>query len=220
MTIITNLLKAILYECCEPSHERIISDSKAFQDAEKMALEDLQAYAQKDPASSQDLTILAQTSTSYSAVLHYRLAHSLIQEPINALDAEVENYAHLISCRGKLKSGAEIHFKAEIGKRFVLDHGYGTVIGETTRMGDDCYVLGGVILGARGISDNPNGNRHPQIGHNVQIGSFSKVLGNLNVGDNVFIGANCLVTEDIPSNSRVNNKTGLSIEKIILNKAS
>lgn len=117
-----------------------------------------------------------------------------------------EYYAYLIFQRGKLKSGAEIHFKAKIGKRFILDHGYGTVFGDTTVIGNDCYILGGVTLGATGISRNSKAPRHPIVGNNVQVGCFSKVLGRINIGDNVFIGAGCTVTKDIPPNCRIVNK--------------
>ena len=64
-------------------------------------------------------------------------------------------------------SRAEIHPAATIGNNFVLDHGVGTVIGETSEIGDNAYILGGVILGASGISQNPSERRHPKIGDNV-----------------------------------------------------
>ncbi|MFZ7277338.1 hypothetical protein ACLS0F_08690 [Avibacterium endocarditidis] len=61
-------------------------------------------------------------------------------------------------------------------------------------------MLGGVILGAKGISNNPEGIRHPRIGNNVQIGSFSKLFGAITIGNNVFIGSGCVITESIPDN--------------------
>ncbi len=112
-------------------------------------------------------------------------------------------YALILSSKGKLLSGAEINPYAKIGKRFILDHGIGTVIGETAEIGDDCYMLGGVILGAKGISNNPEGIRHPRIGNNVQIGSFSKLFGAITIGNNVFIGSGCVITENIPDNYMV-----------------
>ena len=206
MYIISNLLKAVLYECCAPNHVKEIIISSVFDITEKYAKNDLIAFSKKDPSASNDLTILAQTSTSYSAVLHYRLAHFLFYSNLKLSNKEKESYAYLISQRGKLKSGAEIHFKAKIGERFVLDHGYGTVFGDTTVIGDDCYILGGVILGAKGISGNPSSSRHPIIGNNVQIGSFSEIFGRVYIGENVFIGANCTITKDIPPNTKLINK--------------
>ena len=165
MKIVDNLLKAILYECCSPIHIDAVVNSFAYKGAKNDATNDLIAFSQKDPSSSKDLNILSQTSTSFSAVLHYRLAHNIYFGNSGLSVLEREYYAYLISQRGKLRSGAEINFKTKIGKRFILDHGYGTVFGNTAVIGDDCYILGGVIL-----------------------------------------GADCTVTSDVPSNSRVVNK--------------
>ena len=99
--------------------------------------------------------------------------------------------------------GESYNFKAEIGRDFVLDHGYGTVIGETSKIGHGCYFLGGIILGASGIANNELSKRHPNIGNNVEIGAFSRIFGNVSVGDNVFIGSNCVIVEDVPSDSKV-----------------
>lgn len=108
-------------------------------------------------------------------------------------------------------SGAEIHFRSRIGARFIIDHGMGTVIGETSTIGDDCYVLGGVTLGARGISDNPSSPRHPTLGNRVQIGAFASVLGAIHVGDGAFIGPGCIITKDVPAAARVQVKTSLQV---------
>ena len=206
MKIIENLLRAALYECCPPLHAEMIIDSFSYKNAQKDVTNDLIAFSQKDPSSSNDLNIIAQTITSFSAVLHYRLAHNIYFSSNELSDFEKEHYSYLISQRGKLKSGAEINFKAKIGKRFTLDHGYGTVFGDTTVIGNDCYILGGVILGAKGISQNPSEPRHPIIGDNTQIGSFAKIFGKIHIGDNVFIGSDCTITEDVISNSRVVKK--------------
>lgn len=108
-----------------------------------------------------------------------------------------------ISEVAKVETGVEIHPGAAIGKRFVVDHGIGTVIGETCTIGDDCYLLQGVVLGSSKISNNKAGKRHPTLGNNVQVGSFSKILGNIVVGNDVVIGAGCLITDNIPAFSKV-----------------
>ena len=100
-------------------------------------------------------------------------------------------------------TGVEIHPGATIGPHFVIDHGFGTVIGETAFVGSDCYFLQGVILGSLGISSNPLGKRHPTIGNRVEIGAFSKILGPVSIGDDVKISPGCLVNFDVDSNSRV-----------------
>ncbi len=159
-------------------------------------LQDFTAFLSKDPACNYNPNILIQY-TSYKAVLHYRIANHVLN---NYQELEI---AHAISNRGKFLSHAEIHPASTIGNNFIIDHGIGTVIGETTIIGNDCYILGGVILGAYGISSNQHKKRHPTIGNNVQIGTRAKILGNITIGDNVFIGADCCITENIPSNTKV-----------------
>ena len=97
-------------------------------------------------------------------------------------------------------TGIEIHPGAVIGRRFVIDHGMGVVIGETAVIGDDVLVYHGVTLGGK---YNARIKRHPTIGNNVMIGAESIVLGDIIIGDNVQIGAGSVVTKDIPADSIV-----------------
>lgn len=206
MQKIIYLMKAALYECMPPNIIQIIEHSTAFNLAVNLAHEDIITYSRKDPACLQNINDIADTSSSFSAVLHYRLAHAISQDPISLNKKLTDRYAALISQRGKLKSGADIHYRAKIGPRFVLDHGYNTVIGETTIIGSDSYILGSVVLGARGISGNPSSTRHPIIGNHVEVGAFSSILGNIHIGDYCFIGPNCTVVESIAPYSRVINQ--------------
>jgi serine O-acetyltransferase len=206
MQKIIYLMKAALYECMPPNVIKIIEHSSAFKLAINLAHDDLIAYSKKDPSSLQNIDDIADTSSSFSAVLHYRLAHAISHDSISFDKTLTDRYAALISQRGKLKSGADIHYRAEIGPRFVLDHGYNTVIGETSTIGSDSYILGSVVLGARGISGNPSGTRHPIIGNHVEVGAFSSILGNIHIGDHSFIGPNCTVVESIAPYSRVINQ--------------
>ena len=160
METVNNLLKAAIYECVPPNHAEETLSSETYLNILHKALEDLDAFCLKDPASFDKRNIVAHTSLPFSAVIHYRLAHGLLSGRFSFHHDIAELYSSLLSNRGKLKSGAEIHHKAIIGNRFVLDHGFGTVIGETSIIGEDCYFLGNVILGATGISNNPNGERH------------------------------------------------------------
>ena len=93
------------------------------------------------------------------------------------------------------RTGIEIHPGAKIGKRLVIDHGMGIVIGETAEIGDDCLIYHGVTLGGTG---KDSGKRHPTIGNNVLIGTGAKVLGPFKVGDNSRIAANSVVLSEIP----------------------
>ena len=125
---------------------------------------------------------------------------------VNLAHEDIITYSRKDPACLQLKSGADIHYRAKIGPRFVLDHGYNTVIGETTIIGSDSYILGSVVLGARGISGNPSSTRHPIIGNHVEVGAFSSILGNIHIGDYCFIGPNCTVVESIAPYSRVINQ--------------
>lgn len=131
----------------------------------------------------------------------------------------LKKQARLLTEQAKVSTGIEIHPAAKIGGSFVIDHGYGVVIGETATIGNNCYILQGVTLGGTKITKKITGKRHPSIGNNVEIGGFSKVLGNITVEDNVFIGPNCTITENIACNSAVKNKTTNLIIKTV-NKIS
>ena len=106
--------------------------------------------------------------------------------------------ARAISQRSRRRTGIEIHPGATIGRRLVIDHGMGIVIGETAEIGDDCLIYHGVTLGGTG---KDVGKRHPTIGNNVLIGTGAKVLGPIRVGDNSRIAANSVVLKEIPEDS-------------------
>ncbi|THF63520.1 serine O-acetyltransferase [Pseudothauera rhizosphaerae] len=171
--------------------------------------EDLLHFASVDPAAHGDARIILDSYSSFVCVLHYRLAHALLSFP-DRTDLR-QRAARWLADQGKVISGADIHPAARIGRRVVLDHAVGTVVGETAEVGDDCYMLGGVILGARGISANSIGKRHPTIGDNVQIGGFARILGPVTVGDHVFIAPHSVITLDVPSNTQVNVMSQLQI---------
>jgi serine O-acetyltransferase len=202
-------LKAALWECCSPAFAQEISDSLLLKNIAKEVLVDASTFAAKDPAASNNILRILHGYTSFKAILHYRLAHALITRASKSL--EIISYADFISSRGKLLSGAEIHNQSIIGRRFILDHGVGTVIGETAIIGDDCYILGGVTLGAVGIAGNQNCKRHPTIGNKVQIGAFARIFGCVHVGEGSFIGPHCIITQDIPVNSIVTVRTTLQV---------
>ena len=108
--------------------------------------------------------------------------------------------ARWISQRAARITGIEIHPGATIGRRLVIDHGTGIVIGETAEIGDDVLIYQGVTLGGTG---KDVGKRHPTIGNNVMISAGSKVLGPINIGDNSRVAAGAVVLKDVPPNSTV-----------------
>ena len=172
--------------------------------------EDLQAYAERDPASRGRSDLILSSYASVKAVLFHRLAHQVWC--LGEL-SDREIIAHRLANVGKLQSGVEIHPAARIGRRFVLDHGFGTVIGETCEIGDDCYLLSGVTLGACGIADNPGGKRHPRLGNGVEVGAGARILGAVDIGDHVFISPACVITRDVPANTRVSIANQLQLQR-------
>lgn len=97
-------------------------------------------------------------------------------------------------------TGIEIHPGAKIGRRFFIDHGIGVVIGETSIVGDDVLIFHTVTLGGKSFESV---KRHPTIGNRVIIGAGAKLIGNITVGDGVTIGANTVVTKDVPNGATV-----------------
>lgn len=155
-------------------------------------LEDIRAYKKNDPAARSAAEILL-LYNGLHATIHYRIAHWLHRHHMRFL-------ARWISQLSKFFTGIEIHPAATIGRRLVIDHGTGIVIGETTEIGDDCLLYQGVTLGGTG---KDVGKRHPTIGNNVMVGSGAKVLGPIKVGDNARIAANAVVLREVPANATV-----------------
>ncbi|MBT2450296.1 serine acetyltransferase [Streptomyces sp. ISL-43] len=166
---------------------------------------DLLAFTQRDPAAHGSWREVVGSYRCFRAVLSHRLAHSILGAPLrsDADGSRLRMLARSIAEQATVETGVEIHPAAVIGRRFVVDHGMGTVIGETASLGDDCYVLQGVVLGSTGIADNPRGRRHPAIGSRVEIGAFARILGPVEIGDDVVVGCHALVQCDIPAGARV-----------------
>ena len=152
--------------------------------------EDLQCFKDRDPAARSSLEIFF-LYPGFRAVRMYRRAHWCYTHGYKLL-------ARWISQASRRRTGIEIHPGATIGKRLVIDHGMGIVIGETAEIGDDCLIFHGVTLGGTG---KEVGKRHPTIGNNVLIGTGAKVLGPFRVGDNSRIAANSVVLSEVPPNS-------------------
>ncbi len=217
-TEINTLLRAALWECGPATVTRTLEDSPLLRWVTGQVEEDAQAYAGKDPACHGSVATVLRGYTSFRAVLHYRLAHALTElarasNSTGASTEDLQTLALLLSSRGKLLSGIEIHPHCRIGRRLVIDHGLGTVVGETVDIGDDAYLLGGVTLGATGIATNPDGKRHPTLGHRVQVGAFAGIYGPVCIGDDVFIGAGCRVTQPVPAGARVTLRCSMQVEQ-------
>ncbi len=154
--------------------------------------EDIGAVKERDPAARSSLEIFF-LYPGVKAIRMYRRAHWFYLHGMKFI-------ARFISQRAVRKTGIEIHPGATIGRRLVIDHGTGIVIGETAEIGDDVLIYQGVTLGGTG---KDTGKRHPTIGNNVMISSGAKVLGPFKVGDNARIAAGAVVLEEVPPDCTV-----------------
>lgn len=158
-------------------------------------LSELDSIIARDPATTGRLEAFL-CSSGYHGILFYRLSHKLWQKKWHLS-------ARLISQLGRFFTGVEIHPGAKIGKNFFIDHGMGTVIGETAVIGDNVTMYHGVTLGGTKSFSGISGKRHPTIKDNVVIGSGAQILGPITIGKNAKIGANATVVKDVADNTTV-----------------
>ncbi len=155
-----------------------------------MLIETLEAYQKRDPAARGKLEIFL-LYAGVHAIIYYRIAHWFHLHRLCFL-------ARCISQWARFWTGIEIHPGATIGRRLVIDHGTGIVIGETTEIGDDVLLYQGVTLGGTG---KDIGKRHPTLGNNVLVGSGARVLGPIIIHDNARIAAGAVVLQEVPANA-------------------
>ena len=157
----------------------------------------LQSIIDRDPAAKSKLSLIL-TYPGVKAVFFHKLAHFFSV-------AKFDLIARIISQFSRFLTGIEIHPGAKIGKNLFIDHGMGVVIGETSEIGDNVTIYHMVTLG--GISPSINSNdqrqtkRHPTLMDNVVVGSGAQILGPVVIGKNSKIGANAVVTKDVPENA-------------------
>ncbi len=159
--------------------------------------QDLQAVFERDPAATSRLEVFF-TYSGFHALLAYRISHRLWA-------CKIPFFPRLISQMTRWLTGVEIHPGATIGTGFFIDHGMGVVIGETAEIGDSVTLFQGVTLGGTG---KERGKRHPTLGSHVVVGAGAKVLGGIQIGDNVKVGANAVVLRSVPPNSTVVGNPG------------
>ena len=151
----------------------------------------------RDPAAKSKLSLIL-TYPGVKAVFFHRIANFFAV-------AKFDLVARIISQFSRFLTGIEIHPNAKIGKNLFIDHGMGVVIGETSDIGDNVTIYHMATLG--GISpsinsdDQRNIKRHPTLKENVVVGSGAQILGPVVVGKNAKIGANAVVTNNVPDNA-------------------
>ncbi len=157
----------------------------------------LDSIINRDPAAKSRLSVIL-TYPGVKAIFFHRIANFFSI-------AKLDLVARIISQFSRFLTGIEIHPKAKIGENLFIDHGMGVVIGETSEIGNNVTIYHMVTLG--GISpsinsdDQRDSKRHPTLMDNVVVGSGAQILGPVTVGENAKIGANAVVTKDVPENA-------------------
>jgi serine O-acetyltransferase len=175
---------------------RLLQKSRFLVDGVNAIMNDVrelpEAVRGKDPAARSSLEVLL-LYPGVKAVLLHRVSHALWQ-----IDAKFP--ARLLSEIGRTVTGVEIHPGAQVGRRVVIDHGMGTVIGETAIVGDDCLIYQNVTLGS---SRFRQGRRHPTLERGVVVGVGATVIGAVNLGEESKVGAGAVVVGDVEANTTV-----------------
>lgn len=162
---------------------------------------DIEATYLGDPASTSQAEIIF-CYPGIWATTNYRVAHELIKLEVPLLPRIFTEMAHS-------ETGIDIHPKAKIGERFVIDHGTGVVIGATCQIGNAVKIYQGVTLGAKSFPADEEGNpikgilRHPVVEDNVVIYAEATILGRITIGKDSVIGGNVWLTRSIPPKSRI-----------------
>jgi len=173
---------------------------------------DVSAAFNKDPAAR----TLVEVLTSYpgiKAVLLYRIAHFFWKLNVPYIPRYISDIARELTA-------IDIHPGAEIGSEFFIDHGAGVVIGETAEIGNNVTFYSGVVLGGTNLEQK---KRHPTLGNDIVVGTGAKILGPITIGNNVRVGANSVVVNNVPEHcvvvgvpAKIVSKKGEKIEKIDL----
>ncbi|NLZ15380.1 MAG: serine acetyltransferase [Erysipelotrichaceae bacterium] len=159
---------------------------------------DLEFFYASDPAAT-SLEEIKLAYPGYRAIGIYRIAHALYEQGYRV-------HARVMSEIGHSQTGIDIHPGAKISYPFFIDHGTGIVIGQTATIGQRVKIYQSVTLGAISLSHAERLReviRHPQVGNDVTIYAGASILGAIKIGNNVTIGSNVFLTEDVPDNTKV-----------------
>ncbi len=154
----------------------------------------------RDPAARHTVEILLATPGVWAIWMH-RISHWLWRHRAKLV-------ARILSHTVRRRTGIEIHPAARLGRRVVIDHGMGVVIGETAVIGDDVLIYQGVTLG--GVKRN-GGKRHPTVGDRVMLGANATLLGPIVIGDDARIGACVTLRQSVPAGASVREEVVISV---------
>jgi serine O-acetyltransferase len=176
---------------------------RLFAAARRRVREDLDAIRERDPAAG-SLLVLLTCYPGLHALWTHRVAHLLWER-------DHPTAARLLSQFARFLTGVEIHPAADIGRRCVIDHGTGVVIGSTAEVGDDVLMYHGVTLGNRRPVD---GKRHPTVGDDVLLGANATILGPIEVGDGATVGGAAVVVNPVDAGSTVVGNPAKPVDRV------
>ena len=199
--------------CVSCPEEKILTEAEKLSEAfirtlpEMRALlaTDAEAAFNGDPA-AQNINEVIFCYPGFRAVCNYRIAHQLYRLGVPFIPRMITEMAHS-------ETGIDIHPGAEIGHYFSIDHGTGTVIGETSVIGNHVRIFQGVSLAEEKLPPDENGNairgvpRHPVLGDHVTVYSNATLLGRIRIGEGATICGNVWITEDVPAGATVSQQT-------------
>ena len=199
--------------CVSCPEEKILTEAEKLSEAfirtlpEMRALlaTDAEAAFNGDPA-AQNINEVIFCYPGFRAVCNYRIAHQLYRLGVPFIPRMITEMAHS-------ETGIDIHPGAEIGHYFSIDHGTGTVIGETSVIGNHGRIFQGVSLAGEKLQPDENGNairgvpRHPVLGDHVTVYSNATLLGRIRIGEGATICGNVWITEDVPAGATVSQQT-------------
>ena len=191
-------LSSLFVDAFDKNESNYQSFLKSLKEIQDILEEDLEFFMDSDPAASSKEEIKL-AYPGFKAIAIYRISHTLYE-----LGYKVQ--ARFISETAHSMTGIDIHPAANISHPFFIDHGTGIVIGQTSSIGKRVKLYQCVTLGAISLSNAKELRgvvRHPQVGNNVTIYAGASLLGAIKIGDNVTIGSNVFLTEDVPSNIKV-----------------
>ena len=191
-------LASLFYDSIEVNEKNFNIFKEELVKIRDILKEDLKFFMDSDPAAT-SLDEIKMAYPGFKAIAIYRISHVLYNLGYRIEARYLSEHAHNLT-------GIDIHPGATIDYPFFIDHGTGTVIGQTSTIGKRVKIYQCVTLGAVSLS-NANAlrgvTRHPQIGNDVTIYAGASLLGAIHIGDNVTIGSNVFLLEDVPSNTRV-----------------
>lgn len=174
---------------------------RTFPEMRKLLATDAEAAFNGDPA-AQNINEVIFCYPGFRAICNYRIAHQLYRLGVPFIPRMITEMAHS-------ETGIDIHPGAQIGYYFSIDHGTGTVIGETSVIGNHVRIFQGVSLAGEKLPPDENGNairgipRHPVLEDHVTVYSNATLLGRIHIGKGATICGNVWVTEDVPAGATI-----------------